>query len=72
MPHNDEYIDIKKTCMLPCPICKTMVYIIGINDKGKKIGSCGCVWKFKKTRSQKEMDRKYIKTEFGLELVTDK
>ena len=29
---------------------------------------CGHTIKFKKTRSQKEMDRKYVATEFGLEL----
>ena len=53
----------------PCPICQKMSYIIGKDNKGKKIGSCGCSWRFKKTRSQKEMDRKYIKTEYGLELI---
>ena len=51
----------------PCPICRQMMIIIG-SKKGKKIGSCGCSFKFKKTRSEKEMDRKYVKTEWGLEL----
>jgi hypothetical protein len=55
----------------PCPICKTMMIVIGTNKKGKKIGSCGCAFHFKKTKSQKDMDRKYVQTEFGLELVKE-
>jgi hypothetical protein len=46
--------------------------VIGTDDHGKKIGSCGCHWKFKKTRSQKEMDKKYIKRPWGLELIEEK
>lgn len=53
----------------PCPICHQMTTIIGIDDKGKKIASCGHKFSFKKTKSQKDMDKKYIKTEWGLELV---
>lgn len=53
----------------PCPICKKMMYIIGTNSKGKKIGSCGCTWKFKQTRSQKDMSRKYIVTEWGIQKI---
>lgn len=45
------------------------MYIVGNTYSGKKIGSCGCVWKFKKTRSKKLSDRKYIETEYGLERV---
>jgi|WetSurMetagenome_2_1015567.scaffolds.fasta_scaffold1672045_1 hypothetical protein len=52
----------------PCPICKKLIFVIGTNRKGKKIGSCGCTWKFKKTKSAKEMDRKYVQTPTGLEL----
>lgn len=56
----------------PCPICKKQMVIIGANNKGKKIGSCGCTWKFKKSRSAKEIDRKYVKTpDGGLELVKE-
>lgn len=53
----------------PCPICRQMVMIIGQDDKGKKIASCGHSFKFKQTKSQKDMNRKYIKTEYGLERV---
>ena len=60
---------LNKTSQKPCPICRKMSYIIGTDNKGKKIGSCGCSWRFKKTRSQKEMDRKFIKTAWGLEIV---
>lgn len=46
------------------------MFIIGTDEKGKKITSCGHKYKFKKTKSQKDMDRKYIKTpDGGLELV---
>jgi hypothetical protein len=51
----------------PCPICKTMMTVIGRTDKGDKLTSCGHSFKFKKTRSQKVNDRKYIKTPWGLE-----
>jgi len=53
----------------PCPICKEVIFVVGKDHKGKTIGSCGHSWKFAKTRSQKELDRKYIRTEYGLELV---
>lgn len=54
----------------PCPICQTMMFIIGTDKKGKKITSCGHKYKFKKTKSQKDMDRKYVSTpDGGLELV---
>jgi hypothetical protein len=43
--------------------------IIGHTPKGEKLTSCGHKYKFKKTRSQKELDRKYIQTPNGLELV---
>jgi hypothetical protein len=46
-----------------------MVMIIGQDSRGKKIASCGHKFKFKKTKSQKDMDRKYIETPWGLELV---
>lgn len=61
-------MNIKKS-EYPCPICKKIIWIIGTDSKGRKIGSCGCVWKFRKTRSQKDIDRKYIKTpDGGLEI----
>jgi hypothetical protein len=54
----------------PCPICKTMMFVIGTTKKGEKLTSCGHKYKFKKTRSQKEMDRRYISTpDGGLELI---
>lgn len=58
-----------KNSYFPCPICKSIIYILGKTNNGKKIGSCGCTWKFKKTKSQKELDRKYVTTPWGLELV---
>lgn len=59
-----------KLSMKPCPICRTMMLVIGTDDKGRKLTSCGHRFKFKKTRSQKEMDRKYVRTpDGGLELV---
>jgi hypothetical protein len=57
-----------KTNGQPCPICHEIMFIIGSNKKGAKLTSCGHKYSFKKTRSQKELDRKYVKTEFGLEL----
>lgn len=54
----------------PCPICTKMMWIIGTDTKGKKITSCGHKFRFKKTKSQKDMDRKYVRTpDGGLELV---
>jgi hypothetical protein len=44
------------------------MFIIGKDSKGRKIGSCGHSWSFKKTKSSKMMDRKYVTTKFGLEL----
>jgi hypothetical protein len=58
--------------MKPCPICHVMGWIIGTDAKGKKIASCGHSYKFKKTKSEKDIDRKYVQTEWGLELVKDK
>ena len=60
-----------KVSQFPCPLCKTLTAIIGTNSKGKKIGSCGCTWKFKQSKSSKDMSKKYIKTEYGLELVKE-
>lgn len=37
--------------MKPCPICQQMMWIIGTDDKGKKITSCGHKFKFKQTKS---------------------
>jgi hypothetical protein len=55
----------------PCPICGKMMFIVGQDKKGKKIASCGHTFKFKKTRSQKDIDRKYVQTPWGLELVKE-
>ena len=52
----------------PCPICGEIMFIIG-DDGKKKLTSCGHKFKFKQTRSQKEMARKYVVTEYGLERV---
>jgi len=58
-----------KLSMKPCPICQQMMVVIGEDGKGKKLTSCGHKYSFQKTRSQKEMDRKYVETPWGLELV---
>lgn len=55
----------------PCPICREKVYVVGIDDKKKKILSCGHSVRFKRTLSQKLFDRKYVKTEWGLELIKE-
>lgn len=55
--------------LYPCPICHKMMCVIGKSSDGSKITSCGCQFKFKKTKFQKELDRKYIKTEYGLERI---
>jgi hypothetical protein len=54
--------------MKPCPICQQMMFITGTDGK-KKITSCGHKFRFKLTKSQKDMARKYIRTEYGLELA---
>lgn len=55
----------------PCPICNKIMFIVGKDSKGKKIGSCGHSFSFKKTKSAKEFDKKYIKTPWGLEINKD-
>lgn len=57
----------QKISIRPCPICHQMTTLIGQDDKGKKIFGCGHKARFRRTRSQKEMDRKYVSTPFGLE-----
>ena len=55
----------------PCPICRQMMFVIGVTKKGEKLTSCGHKYKFKKTKSQKDMDRKYVRMpDGGLELKT--
>ena len=63
---------MNKISQKPCPICQQLSITIGCDKKGKKILSCGHKIHFKNTRSQKEMDRKYVQTEFGLELRRNK
>jgi hypothetical protein len=53
----------------PCPICRKLTYVIGSDVKGKKIGNCGCAWHFRQTKSQKEAERKWVKTPYGLERI---
>jgi len=59
---------MEKQSIYPCPICQQPMTIIGLNNKNKKIASCGHVFSFRKTKSAKMLDRKYIQTPFGLEL----
>lgn len=61
----------QKISQKPCPICRQMMIVVGTDEKGKKIGSCGCKFHFKQTKSQKDMARKYIETEYGLERVKE-
>lgn len=60
---------MSKISWMPCPICKTQMFIIGTDKSGKKLTSCSHRFKFKKTKSEKKFDKKYIKTEWGLELI---
>lgn len=60
-----------KPSLKPCPICRNMMFIMGIDEKGKKMTSCGHSFRFKQTKSQKDMSRKYVRTEYGLELITE-
>jgi hypothetical protein len=53
----------------PCPICRKLMFIVGVNSKKEKLTSCGHSFKFKKTKSQKDLDRKYVKTAWGMEIV---
>lgn len=52
----------------PCPICHETMFIIGKTKKGEKLTSCGHKYKFKRTRSEKDMDRKWVQTPWGMEL----
>ncbi len=52
-------------CSYPCPICGDVMTIIGKATNGKKLTSCNHLFKFKRTRSEKYFDKKYIKTEDG-------
>jgi len=61
--------EVKKMSIKPCPICKENMFVIGTDKKNRKLTSCGHRYKFKQTRSQKDMSRQYVKTEYGLELV---
>lgn len=61
-----------KLSMKPCPICHELMFVVGTDNKGKKIASCGHTFRFKQTRSQKEMNRKYVSTpDGGLELIKE-
>ena len=61
--------EVKNMSIKPCPICREDMFVIGTDKKGRKLTSCGHRYKFKQTRSQKDMSRKYVETEYGLELV---
>jgi hypothetical protein len=56
----------------PCPICKEIIWIAGKTKKGESIASCGHVFKFKKSRSEKDFDKKYVQTPYGYELIKGK
>lgn len=60
---------MNKISTRPCPICKVEIFIISKTKDGESLASCGHKWSFKKTRSQKDFDRKYVKTANGYELV---
>lgn len=51
-----------------CPFCMSLQLRIG-SKGGKKLLACGHAFAFKKSRSAKELDRKYARTlDGGLEL----
>lgn len=53
-----------------CPFCHDLQILIGQNGS-KKLLACGHRFLFKKTKSQKDMARKYVRTEYGLEKVSE-
>lgn len=59
----------KKACMKPCPICDKLMFIVGVDEKGKKLTSCGHRYSFRRTKSEKILDRKYKETPWGMELI---
>lgn len=60
---------MKNSSQHPCPICGKQMFIVGKDVKGKTLTSCGHVYKFKRSKSQKMAERKYIQTAWGLEKV---
>lgn len=51
-----------------CPHCRDLQVLIG-RKNNKKMLACGHLIKFKKTKSAKDLDRKYVSTpDGGLEL----
>jgi len=60
---------MSKISTRPCPICKVEMFITGKTTKGESLTSCGHKFSFRRSRSQKDMDRKYVKTENGYELA---
>jgi hypothetical protein len=50
-----------------CPVCKCLKCLIGFKNN-KKLLECGHIISFKKTKSEKDLDKKYIKTPWGFEL----
>lgn len=52
-----------------CPFCKSLQGFLGMKKK-KKLLACGHSISFRTSRSEKEMNRKYIRTpDGGLELI---
>ena len=60
-----------KVSQKPCPICHKLMFVIGKDCKGNSLTSCSHKFKFKKTKSQKDMNRKYIQMPWGLELAKE-
>ena len=58
-----------KMSLYPCPICKQLIFILGKDKKNYSIASCGHRFRFKQSKSKKELDKKYRDTEWGLELI---
>ena len=67
----DINVEKKKVSMMPCPICKELIFITGKDSKNYSLASCGHRFRFKRSKSRKDMDRKYRETEWGLELIDD-
>lgn len=58
-----------KVLTRPCPICRDLVFVTQRYNNGYLLASCGHKFRFKKTKSEKIMDRNFIVRPWGLEKV---
>ena len=64
LPNNN----MEQSQLRPCPICNKMMWVVGKTKNNKKITSCGHIFRFRKSKFQKFLDKKYIETPWGLEI----